>query len=268
MGISVIAGRNLSKDDTASSPRVAIVNQTFVHDFLGSGNPLGQTMRTSPEPNYPATVYEIVGVIPDTQYNDLRGQTPPMTLAPASQFPGQGPWANVMIHSDIPSSALAATIKRTIAAKNPGVILEFNDFQQQIRDGLIQERLMAMLSGFFGLLAVLLTMIGLYGVISYIVQMRRNELGIRIALGASRQNVVRIILQQTVGLLVIGLSIGVLIALAATRGASALLFGLQPHDPLSYTAASVLLAVVALLASFLPARRASRVNPMVALRDE
>jgi predicted permease len=268
MGIPVTTGRSFSRDDTASSPRVAVVNQTFLRRFIGDANPIGKTLLTSPEPNYPATVYEIVGVIPDTKYNDLRSETPPMSFAPASQFPAQVPWGSVMIHSNVPHAALIATAKRKLAEKHPDIIVEFSDFQRQIRDALVEERLMAMLSGFFGALAALLTMVGLYGVISYIVLMRRNEIGIRMALGASRRNVIGIVLRQALTLLALGIAVGLLIALATTRGASSLLFGLQPNDPLAFAGASVLLIVIALLASFLPALRASRVDPVVALRYE
>ncbi len=268
MGIPVIQGRSLAREDTASSQRVALVNETFVRRYLRGGNPIGQTLRTSPEPDYPATVYEIVGVIPDTKYNDLRGQTPPMTFAPASQFPGQGPWTSVMIRSDLAPAAVAAAAKRVIAVKHPDVVTQFADFQREIRDGLVEERLMAALSGFFGLLAVLLAVVGLYGVISYIVALRRNEIGIRLALGASRANVVGIIMRQTLMVLALGVGVGVLLALAAARSAGSLLFGLQPNDPLTFAGASALLITIALIASFLPARRASRVDPMIALRYE
>jgi predicted permease len=268
MGIPVIRGRSLTREDTASSGRVAIVNETFVRLYSGGANPIGQTLRTSPEPDYPATVYEIVGVIPDTKYNDLRGQTPPMTFAPAAQFPGQGPWAVVMIHSNLPSAAIAAAAKRVIAEKHPDVVTQFADFQGEIRGGLVEERLMAALSGFFGLLAVLLAVVGLYGVISYIVAMRRNEIGIRMALGASRADVVGSILRQTLAVLALGIGVGVVFALIAVRSAASLLFGLPPNDPLTFLSASALLITIALIASLLPARRASRVDPMVALRYE
>jgi predicted permease len=268
MGIPIIRGRSFAREDTASSQRVALVNENFIHRYSSGADPIGQTLRTSPEPDYPATVYEIVGIIPDTRYNDLRGETPPMTFAPASQFPGQGPWTSVMIHSNLPPAAVAEAAKRAIAGKHPDVVTEFIDFQREIRDGLVEERLMAMLSGFFGLLAVLLAVVGLYGVISYIVVMRRNEIGIRMALGASRGDVVGIIVRQTLVLLALGVAVGVMLALAAVRSASSLLFGLQPNDPLTFAAASALLVTIALIASFLPARRASRVDPMVALRYE
>jgi predicted permease len=268
MGIPIIQGRSFTQNDSASSPRVALVNETFVRRYLNGANPIGQTLRTSPEPDYPATVYEIVGVIPDTKYNDLRGQSPPMAFAPASQFPGQGPATSIMIYSKLPPAAVAAAAKRVIAEKHPDVVTSFADFQKEIRDGLVEERLMATLSGFFGVLAMLLAVVGLYGVISYIVAMRRNEIGIRMALGASRGDVIGIIVRQTLVLLALGVGVGVVLALAAVRSAGSLLFGLQPNDPLTFVAAVGLLMTIALLASFLPARRASRVDPMVALRYE
>jgi predicted permease len=268
MGIPIIRGRAFTLNDTASSPRVAVVNETFLRHYLSGVEPIGQTMRTGQEPSYPSTVYEIVGVIPDTKYDDLRKEIPPMTFAPASQFPNQGPWSNVMISSNLAPAAIAATVKRHIAGKHPDVITEFANFQRQIRDGLVAERLMAMLSGFFGLLAVLLAVVGLYGVISYIVAMRRNEIGIRMALGASRGDVIGVIVRQTLVMLALGVGTGVVLSLAAARAASSLLFDLQPNDPLTLTVATVVLVAIALVASFVPARRASRVDPMVSLRYE
>jgi predicted permease len=268
MDIPILQGRAFNAEDTSTSPRVAVVNKTFVRRFLQGANPIGQTLRTVAEPDYPSTVYEIVGVIPDTRYKDLREETPPMTFAPSTQSPNPGPWTTLVIHSRIPTPVLAATAKIRLAEKHPDVLAEFFDFKKAIRDGLLQERLMAMLSGFFGALAALLTMIGVYGVISYMVVTRRNEIGIRIALGASRWNVVRLILRQTLIALTLGVVIGVFLALLATRGASALLYNLQPNDPLTFAAAIALLIVIALLGSLLPARRAAAVDPMVALRYE
>jgi predicted permease len=268
MEIPVLRGRGFGRDDTASSPRVAIVNETFVRDFLGGANPIGHTLRTNPEPHYPSTVYEIVGVIPDTRYNDLRSTTPPMTFAPASQFPAQGPWGWVMIRSDMPPAAIAAGVKRTLAKKYPDVLTEFTDFQQQIRDGLIAERLMAMLSGFFGLLAVLLTTVGLYGVISYVVAQRRNEIGLRMALGADRGQVVVMVMREAARLLGVGVLTGTALSLVVGRSAGSLLFELKPYDLPTLLASIALLTGIAVVASFLPARRAAKVDPMVALRYE
>jgi len=173
-----------------------------------------------------------------------------------------------MIHSNLPPATAMATIRRTIAAKHPEIIMEFGDFQQQIRDGLTRERLMAMLSGFFGLLAALLAMVGLYGVISYIVARRRNEIGIRIALGAHRRQVVVMIMRDAGYLLIVGVAAGTGLSLLAGRAASSLLFGLKPYDPLTLGTAAALLTAIAAVASFVPARRASKLDPMVALRYE
>jgi predicted permease len=268
MGISLLMGRDFNQNDTRTSQHVAVVNQTFVRQFAGGGNPIGQTLRTSPEPDYPSTVYEIVGVIQDTQYDDLRGETPAMAFAPASQFPRPGPWAVMMIHSNVAPAAATAGIKHRIAEKHPEIVTEFMNFQTRIRDGLVRERLMAMLSGFFGALAGLLAMVGLYGVISYVVTRRRNEIGIRMALGAYRGQVVAMVMREAGRLLFVGILAGTLLSLVVGRGASSLLFGLKSYDPLALAGAGALLAVIAALASFLPARRASRLDPMVALRYE
>jgi predicted permease len=268
MGIPIIRGRGFTKEDTASSPRVVVVNETFLRRYVLGGNAIGQTVRTVGEPGWPETVYEIVGVIPDTRYSDLRSETPPMAFGALNQLREQGPWTALVIHSDLSSAAISLAVKRALAEKHPDVVTEFGDFQREIRDGLVEERMMATLSGFFGFLAVLLAVLGLYGVISYIVAMRRNEIGLRMALGASRNGVVAMILRQTTVLLGLGIAAGVIFGLVATRGASSLLFGLRPNDPLTFVAASALLIVVAMAASFWPAQRASRVDPMVALRYE
>jgi predicted permease len=268
MGIPLLRGRGFNKNDAAASPRVALVNQTFARQFLGGANPIGQTLRTDPEPNYPSTVYEIVGVIPDTKYACLNCGTPPMTFAPASQYPAQGPWTPMMIHSNLPSSDVMAAVTRQIAAKHPEIVIESSDFQQRIRDGFVRERLLALLAGFFGLLAALLAMVGLYGVISYLVAQRRNEIGVRMALGADRGQVLAMVMREAVRLLALGILVGTALSLVAGQSAGSLLFELKPYDPATLLVSIVLLAAIAVLASFLPARRASKVDPMVALRYE
>ena len=270
MGIPLLRGRDFNEHDTATSPRVALVNPTFIRQCVGGADPIGKTLRTKPEPNYPSTAYEIVGVIPDTQYNDLRGETPPMAFVSASQYPTPEPWpwCYIMIHSDVRPAVLMPEVKRELAEKHPELVMEFGDFQARIRDGLVRERLMAMLAGFFGFLAALVTMVGLYGVISYIVARRRNEIGIRMALGAQRRQVVRMVMREAGRMLAIGIVAGAALALMAGRGAGSLLFGLKPYDPLTLIAVTALLVVIAALASFVPARRATKVDPMVALRYE
>jgi len=266
--IPLLVGRNFNAGDTETSPKVVIVNQTFVRRFLGGANPIARTLRTVAEPNYPATECEIVGVTKDTKYADLREPTPPMSYAPAEQNPNGGPWGALYIRSSAPAASVMSAIKLHIGELHPGIAMEFSVFETQVQDGLMRERLMAALAGFFGALAALLATIGLYGVIAYVVIRRRNEIGIRMALGSSRGQVVGLILKEAAVMLVVGIGIGVVCSLAFARMASSLLFGLTAHDPLTFVAAAGLLAVVAAAGSYVPARRASRLDPMIALRDE
>jgi predicted permease len=268
MGIPIREGRGLTLQDTEASPRVAIVNEAFIRQLVTTGQPLGQTLRTSPEPGYPATVYEIVGIIPNTQYSNLRTAPPPMVFAPDSQNPNKGPSSAMMIHSSITPAAAAASVKRQVAASHPGTILEFMEFQTRIRDGLVRERLMAVLAGFFGALAAVLAMVGLYGMISFAVAQRRQELGIRLALGALRSQVIALMMREAARLLAIGIAIGTVASLLAAQSTATLLFGLTPRDPVTLIGASALLTAIAALASFLPARRASRLDPVTSLRQE
>jgi predicted permease len=268
MGIPLISGRGFDEHDTASSKRVAVVNQAFVRRFCGKANPIGQTLRTGAEPGYPSTLYEIVGVIPDTRYSGLRDSMPPSVFAPGLQFPQLGPWAALMIHADTPHAATVQAAKARLSQRFPELVVEFDDFRGRIQDGLVRERLMAVLSGLFGGLAATLAAVGLYGVVSYLVAQRRNEIGIRVALGARKEQLVRMVMRESLHMLLPGLSIGVALSLIATRGASTLLFGIKPYDLTTLMAAAVLLAGIAASATFLPARRAASVDPMIALRHE
>jgi ABC-type antimicrobial peptide transport system permease subunit len=161
-----------------------------------------------------------------------------------------------------------AGVKTAVGEVSPAIGIEFRILAGQLNESLMRERLMATLSGTFGGLAALLATLGLYGVISYMVARRRNEIGVRMALGADRMKVVRLVLREAVLLLAVGLTVGVLLALWAGRAATTLLFGLQPYDPITMLSAVALLTVVALAASYGPARRAAALDPMTALRDE
>ena len=267
MGIPVVKGRGFNENDRANSPRVAVVNQEFVRQFLGGGNSIGKTMRTHPEPDYPSTVYEIVGEIPDTKYDDLRRATPPMAFAPAEQYPAPNDFAFMMIHSKAPAEA-TTELRHRIGRTHPEIMMDLSDFETRIRDRMQRERLMAMLAGFFGVLATVLAMAGLYGMISYVVASRRNEIGIRLALGAKRRDIVLMIWRESAGMLAIGVVAGAALSLAAGRTASFLLFGLEPYDPATLLIATGLLVLAALLASLLPAWRAAKLDPLLALRCE
>jgi putative ABC transport system permease protein len=269
MSIPLLAGRLFTDElDTRNSPHVLIVNQTFAHTFFGDDNPVGKMIRTIAEPGYPALEFQIVGVVKDTKYGSVRDPVPPESFSPATQFPPGQKGAMVFIHTSIPPERVISTLRASALQFDPEMDFELFVYQSTVEDTLSQERMMALLSGSFGALAAILTMVGLYGVISYITTMRRNEIGIRMALGADRSSVLSLITRQTMQMLGVGVLFGVLISLAATRGASSLLFGLHPNDPLSIIYAATLLVVVALLAGYLPARRASLINPSSALRDE
>ena len=268
MRIPLLAGRDFDEHDAAESPHVVIVNETFVRTFLKGTNPLGKTFRTNAEQGFPETQYEVVGVVRDTKYADLRDAVPPISYAPAPQFPEKWYWTALFVRSSAPPGEIISAIRAKVGELYPAIKVDYHLFQTGIQEGLVRERMMALLSGFFGALAALLAMLGLYGVISYIITMRRNEIGIRMALGATREDVVRIVLRQTLGLLGLGVAMGLLMALAVTRGAQALLFGLGPNDPPSLIGAACFLAAVALLAAVLPAYRATRIDPMNALRYE
>jgi predicted permease len=267
MGIPVITGRGFAATDRADSPYVLIVNQAFVRKYFGDKQPLGQLVQVMPEPQYPARTYEVVGTIADTKYNDLRKELEPMAFVPIDQLPVtvQGPGTQMVIASNDGAGAVEA-IRRKIATEHPDMILQFRDFQQGIRDNLVGDRMMAMLSGFFGVLAALLVVVGLYGVLSYFITQRRNEIGVRIALGAQRWQVIGLVMRDTASMLVIGVVLGTALALIAGRAATTMLFGLKPYDIATLIFAIVLLAAIAVLASWLPALKASRLNPVDALR--
>jgi predicted permease len=267
MGIPLLSGRNFTDADTNDAPFVLIVNQTFLRKFLGATQPIGQIVHVMPEPQYPARTYQIVGTIPDTKYSDLREETPPIAFAPAAQLPitAQRPGVAMMIASNNSPAAISA-IRRALEAKYPEMLLQFFDFQQGIRDNLVGDRMMATLSGFFGLLAAVLVVVGLYGVLSYFIMQRRNEIGIRIALGAHRWQVIFLVMRDTATMLLAGVFFGTILALLAGRTANSMLFGLQAYDLATLAFAILLLAAIAVLASWLPALRASRLDPVTALR--
>ena len=268
LGTPLVAGRDFDEHDTPSSPKVAIVNESFMREFMNGKNPVGRTFHFQVDPGEPDPSYQVIGLVKDTKYADLRENFKSIVYAPTSQDASPDLFATIMIRSNGPIATLIPAVKRTVAEANPDIELTFRIFKTLIREGLVRERLMATLSGFFGFLAALLATIGLYGVMSYMVAQRQNEIGIRMALGAGRSEVLGLILREAGLLLAVGLSIGTVLALAAARTGSSMLFGLQPHDPATLSIAVAALGLVALAASYLPARRAARLDPVVALREE
>jgi len=268
MGIALLAGRDFSPQDTVSSPKVAIVNRIFARK-LGLGmNPIGKTYRRQATPTEPEQSFEIIGLVTDTKYSSLREEFRPIAFLSTSQDPRPGPSAQFVIRSAAPIAETVSNVRNLVAQASPLITLGFQPFETTILEGLTRERLMAKVSGLFGLLAALIAAVGLYGVMSYLVAQRTNEIGIRVALGAQRTDVLSLVLRNAALLLAPGLVLGAFLSVAAAQAARAMLFGLKPSDPGVLVAAIIGLGFIGFLASFLPARRASRVDPMVALRYE
>ena len=268
MGTPLLGGRDFDERDTATAPLVAIVNQEFARKILGTENPVGKTYRIDVYKGDTPHDYEIVGVVKNTRYYDLRDEYEPIAYYPWLQGSRSMTSANIVVRSRLETESLLASLRRAVAGVNPAITIDFQVLDRQVKDSLLRERLLALLSGFFGVLAAVLATIGLYGVIAYMVARRTNEIGIRMALGASPRQILSMVLREAGILLGVGVAVGLVLALAAGRSAATLLFGLKPYDPATMAAAAAGLVVVAVAASLVPARRAARLEPMVALRDE
>ena len=268
LAIPMLAGRDFNESDTTQSPRAAIVNQTFAR-LLGLGeNPIGMRFRREATPTSPEQVNEIVGLVKDTKYSHIRRPAGAIAYFDITQDKDADNYMQVLVRSKLPMETVEAAIRRTVREVSSGISFNFEGLQDQIGQSLQAERLLATLSGFFGALAVVLAMIGLYGVMSYTVAERTSEIGIRMALGAQRTDVTAMILRKAATLLMAGLAVGAALALAGASAASALLFGLKPRDPATLGIAAAALAVVAMGASYLPARRAAALDPIASLKEE
>jgi putative ABC transport system permease protein len=268
IGTPMLAGRDFNEQDTATSVKVAIVNEAFVKKILKGADPLGKRFCQHEAPGDPRPQYEIVGVVKDSKYQDMHEDFLAFMYFPATQEKKPGPYDQILVRSSLPLTSLLASLKETIGNMNPGIDLDFKVLKTSIHESLLQDQLMATLSGFFGFLAALLAAIGLYGVISYMVVQRTKEIGIRMAIGAERVDVLKLILNEATLLTVTGLVIGAGLALGAAQAAKSLLYGLKPRDPITLVAAVVVLSAVAAFASFWPAYRASKLDPLIALRYE
>jgi predicted permease len=268
LGTTLLAGRDFNDTDSPTSPKVAIVNEEFARQFTGGQNPIGQTFRRESTSLEPELEFQIVGLVKNTKYFELREDPHVIAYLPVVQEPRQASGIRLVVRSNAPFSSLTSRIKSLAAEVDPQIAITFRNFHTMIDESLLQERLMATLSGFFGFLAALLATVGLYGVVSYMVVRRTNEIGIRMALGADRAGILKMILREAGVLLLLGVGLGVVLSIAGARTAHALLYGLKSYDPVTLLAAVALLATVALVASSLPAQRASKLDPMVALREE
>ena len=265
--IPILAGRDFDDAlDTPSAPLVAIVNEAFTRQMLNGASPIGTRFTIEATPTTPQRAFQVIGLVRDAKYFSLREEIDPGVYLAASQDGSPGNFARVVVRSSLPPERVTTAITRSLAEWNPRIGVTYTVLNAQIADTLVRERLMATLSGFFGVLAAVLTLIGLYGVIAYSVASRTKEIGIRMALGATAGHVVSMILREAGLLVALGIVGGLLLARAGGQVAATLLFGLEPDDPVTLVVAVVGLATVALAASYAPARRAARIEPNTALR--
>jgi putative ABC transport system permease protein len=268
LGIRLAGGRDVDERDTPQSPKVALVSESFVKKYFPGRDAIGQSFQIDGEAGRARPLYQIVGITKDTKYSNLREPFAPLIHLAATQDAEPGPFMQIVIRAETSLASLSPAVTRAIAEINPAIAVQYQTVRAQVQQRLLRERLMATLSGFFGGLAVLIATIGLYGVMSYMVTRRRVEIGVRMALGADAGAVVRMIVREAGMLLVAGLAIGAGLARYAATRTAAFLYGLEPSDPLTLALAIGSLAAVTLLASWIPARRASRLAPTVALREE
>ena len=268
MGIPFVTGRDFDEHDNLSSPRVAIVNEQFARKIFQGRNPIGRTFRREEFGDTPDSQFLVVGLVRNTKYYQLREDFQPIAYVPEAQNEQPGTGANFVLRTNAPLGDFYHNAEAAVAEIHPGIGVDFTVLTMQIQQSLMRDRLMAALAGAFGLLAALLAVLGLYGVIAYMVARRRNEIGVRVALGASRGRVVGLVLREAILLLAAGLVGGVGLAAWAGQATASLVYGMKPRDPLTLGGAVVLLAIAGMVASYGPAWRASRLQPMDALREE
>ena len=263
----ILAGRDFSVHDTKGSPLVAIINQAMARKFFAGINPIGKFYHEAMKPGVVISTL-VVGLVKDAKYGELRETTLPTAYIPMSQ--DEDPWgSNIFeIRTAGGATTLISPVKAAFEQTNRYLNLEFNTLALQVNESLNRERLLASLSGFFGLLALLLAAIGLYGVMSYNVVRRRSEIGIRLALGAEQKTILWMVLREVLLLVAGGMAVGFLAAAASTRLIRGMLYEISPSDPGTLALAGTILLAVALLAGYLPARRAARLDPMSTLREE
>jgi len=266
MRMTLREGRDVMSSDTPTSARVVIVNQTFARRFYGSIDPVGHVItvpKTSGESGPPI---QIVGLVEDATYQSLRAPMPATAFFPIAQIPEPEMADTFALRTSVPPQTLIAAAESAVASVNGAIPLTFNTLERQVEDAMVTERALAELSAFFGTMALLLAMVGLYGTISYRVTLRRAEFGIRKALGAPAGAITGLVIAEVGSILLLGTIGGLTLSALTTTTLQKLLFGVQPRDAVTMGSAAIVLAIVALAAGYMPARRAARVDPMAALR--
>jgi predicted permease len=264
VGIHLLQGRVFETTDIASGPKVAIVNQTFARRYLHGDATEGWRFHY---PDDLSAKYQIVGILSDARVNDIREAAPPVIYFPIAQNPGNIDGLEIRTAGE--PKWIAEQIRHAIATVDNRIpIINITTVADEVNENLTQERLVGRLTSIFGLLALGLACLGLYGVMSYLIQLRTSEIGVRLALGSPRAAVLWLILRETLWLITAGGVAGLVLSVAAMHLATSFLFGLSPHDPVMLASAAALLYLVAATAAFLPARRAASIDPMRALRTE
>jgi putative ABC transport system permease protein len=264
MGIPIIQGRGFTEHDDANAPQVVILNQTMAHQFFPNENPIGRRMVMGQGANALATV---VGVVGDVRNRGLDAQAQAAFFVPFSQSPDST--MEVALLTAVEPTSMATAVRNAVAAIDPEQpVLDISTMDERLAASVAPRRFNLVLLASFALLAMLLAGVGIYGVVSYSVSQRTHEVGVRMALGAQRRDVLKVILAQGMVLLLTGIGIGLVGAFLLTRFLASLLYGVRPTDSATFAAVSLLLAAVATVACYVPARRATKVDPMVALRYE
>ena len=266
VGISPQRGRIFTWRDHDKSPRVAVVSQSLANKLFAGREPVGQLLEITSEPTWQKV--EIVGIVSDASLYDIRRHAPPTLYLPTTQYGEIMGWSQLMLRTKAAPAAMANAVRQTVESLGHEYVAKTHMIVETIDRSLLRERVFALLSAFFGGLALVLAAIGLYGLMAYNVTRRTQEIGVRIALGAPRQNILSMILGETLGLTSIGLAIGLAVSLATSPLVASMLYGVPARDPITLAAVSAVLIAVAAFAAWLPARRATRVDPLTALRYE
>lgn len=269
MGTSLLSGRTFRESDGDSPVTPAIVTRTMARHFFGVDNPLGRTFRT-PVADSASPPYEVVGVVGDGKYNTLDETTSPIVYVPLGAKAGIQGWTqwNYELRSDLPMSSILPAARDAIVGVSPTIALDATTLATQVEATLSRPRLLATLSSFFGGLALILAVVGLYGTLAYDVARRRNEIGVRMALGAAWRDVFRLVVGDAGRIVAAGIVVGAILSLVGSRFLSSLLYGVAPRDVRTLVVAILVLACTAVIATMLPAWRAARTDPTEALREE
>jgi predicted permease len=268
MGIPLIEGRVFNSEDRQNSPRVAIINQTMARHFFPNSSPIGHRFAIGETPDHPGEI-EVIGVVKDAKYFTLNEDPQMAAYFPCTQNPGF--YGNFLVRyaPGTNRQEIISRARHAITEINSNILVDnVSSLEEQVNRSIAMQSLVARLSGFFGILAVFLACIGIYGLLSYSVARRTSELGIRLALGAQAHTLLWLVLRESILLLVLGLAVGIPIALSSTHILKSLLYRLSPLDPTAIAVAIAAVALMMVAAAWLPARRATRVDPLQALRTE